>query len=174
MRSLPTACSACAETFIRNAELGRWSGKWNLGPFVLWFLPAAIISQLAQLSLSPHLLPPFCHSLENAWSAIIIILDAGSKRDILSNLRGGTLSSSCLQVEYCWCTFSVLLWATLSWSIFKVSAGHWDTQHQKSLSNEISHAANYHLWCRQLPRTLTSVFQSIFIFFSSFFPIKTK
>lgn len=30
MRMLPTARSACAETFIRNAELGRWSGKWDL------------------------------------------------------------------------------------------------------------------------------------------------
>lgn len=43
--------------------------------------------------------------------------------------------------------FSVLLWATLSWSIFKVWAGHWVTQNQKSLSNEISRAANCHLWC---------------------------
>lgn len=167
---LPTACGACAETFIRKAELGRWSGKWNLGLFVLWFLPAAITSQLAQLTLSPHLLPPFCHQLENAWPTII--LDAGSKQDILSNLRGGTPTSSYLQVGYCWCTFSVLLWVTLSWSICKVSAGHWDTQHQKSLSNGISHAANCHLWCRQLSRTLTRIFQSIFIFFTFFLQLK--
>lgn len=78
LRTLLTACGACAETFIRNAELGRWSGKWNLGLFVLWFLPAAITSQLAQLTLSPHLLPPFCHQLENAWPTII--LDVGLSR----------------------------------------------------------------------------------------------
>lgn len=72
----PTACGAWAETFIRNAELRRCSGKWNLGPFVLCFLPTTTMSQLAQLSLSPHLLPLFCHQLENVWPTTI--LDAGS------------------------------------------------------------------------------------------------
>lgn len=121
MRALPTACGACAEAFIGNAELGRWSGKWNPGPFVLWFLPAAITSQLAELSLSPHLLPPFCHELENSWPTII--LDPGSKQDILSNLRGGTPTSSCLQVGYCWFTsaplgyFVLIHFQSFSWPL---------------------------------------------------------
>lgn len=67
-----------------------------------------------------------------------------------------------------------LLWATLSLPVFEGSASPWDAQNQKSLSNGISHAANCHLWSRQLPRTLINVFQSIFIFFTSFFPIKSK
>lgn len=98
LRTSPTACGACAETFIRNAELGRCSGKWNLGPFALWFLPAATMSQLARLSLSPHLLPLFCHQLENVQPTII--LDAGSACDTFSSFMR-IQSSSWLQVGYC-------------------------------------------------------------------------
>lgn len=99
LRTSPTACSACAETFIRNTELGHCSGKWNLGLFVLCFLPATTMNQLARLSLSPHLLPLFCHQLENAWPAAIP--DAGYKRDAFSSFRGGAQSSSWLQVRRC-------------------------------------------------------------------------
>lgn len=106
-----TACGACAETFIRNAELRRCSGKWNLGPFVLCFLPATTMSQLAQLSLSPHLLPLFCHQLENVWPTTI--LDAGSKHNAFSSFRGGAQSLSCLQVEYYWWHLLVLQFSGL-------------------------------------------------------------
>ena len=87
LRTSPTACGACAETFIRNTELGRCSGKWNLGPFACYFLPATAMSQLAWLSLSPHLLPFFCYELENVRPTTIP--DAGSKHDAFSSFRGG-------------------------------------------------------------------------------------
>lgn len=98
-RTSPTACGACAETFIRNTELGRCSGKWNLGPFVLRFSPATTKSQLALLSLSPHLLPFFCHQLENVRPTTV--LDAASKHAAFSRFRGGAQSSSWLQAGYC-------------------------------------------------------------------------
>lgn len=99
LRTSQTACGACAETSISNAELGRCSGKWHLRPFALRFLPATAMSQLAQLSLSPHLLPFFCHQLENGRPTTI--LDAGSKHDAFSRFRGGAQSSSLLQAGYC-------------------------------------------------------------------------